>query len=415
MGRDVSRRPDDRIAFADQFTYPRAPFRVVPKMRIALCLEYPLAFKGGVSVIARALAEALSTRHEIVLVSPDGSAEFHRLQKEIPLHSHIRWEPATVSKAQSRQLAAALQQRGVELAHFHFGGNYGWGSRLPGRSPVTHAANCGIRVISTVHSVVSLLEGYCGPGKPLWFKLGLFPLVWVAKMHLLAHVEREIAVSQHDGRLLRRWYRPRAGCFIQFYHSRLAEEEYARAEEPREKLIVNVGHIAGRKGQLVLLEAFRRLADAHPDWNLAFVGSFGDALIERQMRQAIVEARLTHRVLLPGPQENAGQWMRRAAIYVQPSLEEALGLALQEAMFHGCPCVGTRVGGIPELMQPGTGVLVAPNDAANLAEALVRLMENPGERERLGRAAAASVRAREMTAAAMVRRHLELYEARHEQ
>ena len=379
-------------------------------MRIALCLEYPLAFKGGVSVICRVLAEALATRHEIVLVSPDDADEFRRLQKEIPFHSHIQWDPTTVSKAQSRQLAATLRQAEVEMAHFHFGGNYGWGSRRFGHSPLTHAAARGIRVLSTVHSVASLLEGYCGPAKPLWFKLGLFPLVWVAKMHLLARVEKEITVSQHDFRLLRRWYRPRAGRFIQFYHSRLAEEVSPRTEESREKLIVNVGHIASRKGQPVLLAAFIRLAASHPDWNLALVGPFGDSAVEQHVRNTIEDAHLTHRVLLPGSQEDPGPWMRRASLYVQPSLQEALGLALQEAMFRGCPCVGSRVGGIPELIQPGTGVLVPANDSAALAEALGRLIENPGEREQLGRAAAASVRAREMTATSMVEHHLKLYE-----
>ena len=128
------------------------------------------------------------------------------------------------------------------------------------------------------------------------------------------------------------------------------------------------------------------------------------------MRKVIADAQLTDRVLLPGSQDDVGPWMRRAAIYVQPSLQEALGLALQEAMFHGCPSIGTRAGGIPELIQPGTGVLVPANDAAALADALVRLMENPAERERLGRAAAASVRAREMTAQDMVQHHRKLYE-----
>ena len=43
--------------------------------------------------------------------------------------------------------------------------------------------------------------------------------------------------------------------------------------------------------------------------------------------------------------------MQRAAIYVQPSFWEALGLALQEAMLAGCACIGSRAGGIPELVQ----------------------------------------------------------------
>ena len=66
-----------------------------------------------------------------------------------------------------------------------------------------------------------------------------------------------------------------------------------------------------------------------------------------------------------------GDLMSRAAIYVQPSFWEALGLALQEAMFAGCACVGSRAGGIPELIEENkTGLLFEPGNVAQLAAAL---------------------------------------------
>ena len=77
----------------------------------------------------------------------------------------------------------------------------------------------------------------------------------------------------------------------------------------------------------------------------------------------------------------------RGTVGVLPSLEEAFGLPLVEAMASGLPTVATRVGGMPELLVEGeTGLLVPPADADALAEALARLLEDAPLAERLGAA-----------------------------
>ena len=121
---------------------------------------------------------------------------------------------------------------------------------------------------------------------------------------------------------------------------------------------------------------------------------------------------LAGRMVALGERNDVQDWMRRAVIYVQPSLEEALGLALQEAMFAGCACIGSRVGGIPELLTAeADGLLVAPGDVAGLAAALERLMTDAGLRQRLGAAARQTIEDRGMTRAAMIRQHIEIYES----
>ncbi len=101
--------------------------------------------------------------------------------------------------------------------------------------------------------------------------------------------------------------------------------------------------------------------------------------------------------------------MRKASIYVQPSLEEAFGLALQEAMAGGCACIGSRVGGIPELIEAGTGLLVEATNVPELSQALDQLMEDEQQRKGLGQAAALSIPRRGMTRAAMVSHYLQHY------
>ncbi len=62
--------------------------------------------------------------------------------------------------------------------------------------------------------------------------------------------------------------------------------------------------------------------------------------------------------------------MREADLLVLPSLHETFGCVLIEAMASGLPSVATRVGGVPEVLTPEAGALVAPRDPAALAAAI---------------------------------------------
>jgi len=210
---------------------------------------------------------------------------------------------------------------------------------------------------------------------------------------------------------LRRWYRPCRARFAQIYHSRVRQTPVADETIEREPAILCVGHFAEIKGQAILAEAFGRIAKKHPQFKLQFAGHIGADGTRERIQKTIKEFQLEKQVVLLGERTDTEALMRRAAIYVQPSLNEALGLALQEAMSHGCAVIGSRVGGIPELVQPETsGLLVEPGNVEQLAQALERLINDRTLRTRLGRAAATSIRECGMTVGTMTARHLEIYE-----
>ena len=377
------------------------------RARIALCLEYPLALRGGVSVLVENLLEGLRDRFELVLVSPDDGAEVTRRGIE----RHIHWKPDSVNTANARRLARLIASQNVKLAHFHMGGNYGWGHRIPGHCPITHLKKLGVKTLSSVHLVVSPLDGYCGAQKPLWFKLAMLPLAWMGKMQQLWHVKKEIAVSRHDAALLCRWYAPLSSRITQIYHSRLRADSQNDGKSTRQKVVLNVGHSAWRKGQIVLAEAFAKVAPRHPEWRLVMPGGFLEEQTVQRIRQIATEHHLENRVELPGERQDAMEMMKVAGIYVQPSYYEALGLALQEALFQGCPSIGSRAGGIPELIEQGrTGLLVEPGNVEQLAAALDELMSDPVKRLEFGRRGAESILQKGMTLDQMIRNHIELYE-----
>ena len=72
------------------------------------------------------------------------------------------------------------------------------------------------------------------------------------------------------------------------------------------------------------------------------------------------------------------EWLRHIDIFVLPSLSEAFSNSLMEAMACGCCAVASRVGGNPELVEDGVrGLLFKAGDAADLADALGRVILNP--------------------------------------
>lgn len=383
------------------------------RKKIALCLEYPLALRGGVSVLVETLLEGLRERFDLILVSPDKPEDLRESSTGKWIAGHVAWTPSAVSPQTSQQLARELAARGVQFAHFHMGGVYGWGNRFPRHCPIPYLAKLGVPAVSSVHLVVSPLDGYCGPQKPRWFKLAMLPLAYAGKLHQLAHIRREIAVSNHDAQKLRRWYRPMRAKFLQMYHSRLRAGSRVETDPTnREPLVLNVGHIAWRKGQLVLAEAFVQVAARHPGWRLMMVGAVLEQSIVEKIRAIAKAHKLEDRILLPGERGDALALMSRASIYVQPSYYEALGLALQEALFQACPAIGTRAGGIPELVeQERTGLLVEPGDSAQMARALETLMNNAALRERYGKQGAASILEKGMTVEQMIAKHIRLYES----
>jgi len=70
------------------------------------------------------------------------------------------------------------------------------------------------------------------------------------------------------------------------------------------------------------------------------------------------------------PQSAVGALMRESRLFVLPSIEEGQGVVLMEALASGTPCVGSNVGGIPDVVTEDVGRLVEPGDAHALAEAI---------------------------------------------
>lgn len=148
---------------------------------------------------------------------------------------------------------------------------------------------------------------------------------------------------------------------------------FARSREPT---ILFVGREFERKGGDVLLTAFRVVRDRLPSAKLVIAGP----TFSIQEPGVEIRGNITDRAELAQLYVDAG-------VFCLPSRYDPLPNAIAEAMAHGLPCVGSRTGGIPEIMHDGKhGLLVDPGDVAGLAASLVTLLENPGFADKLGAA-----------------------------
>ena len=137
-----------------------------------------------------------------------------------------------------------------------------------------------------------------------------------------------------------------------------------------------------------LAEAWRRAAPRVPGARLRLIGSGTlRPVVERLVRDLPEQASGTEQLT----QAEVSVALDDSTLLVLPSRSEGMGRVVVEAFCRARPVVGSRVGGIPDLVQDGTnGLLVDPGDTDGLADALVRVLTDRGLAERLGAGALAS-------------------------
>jgi glycosyltransferase involved in cell wall biosynthesis len=160
-------------------------------------------------------------------------------------------------------------------------------------------------------------------------------------------------------------------------------------------VVALTGQIAEVKGIWEFVEAARHLTARGVDAIFAVLGDDlrGKGALREAMETRVREAGLSARFRFLGFRPNAARLIAAFDIVAVPSHVEPLGNATLEAMAAGLPVIGSRVGGIPEMIvDEVTGRLVPPQDACALARALEPLLRDSALRAGMGRAARARAR-----------------------
>lgn len=337
--------------------------------------------------VAKCLDRSRWTPH--VACFRDGGIRAHELRAagvpivQLPVHSFL--SPSVFSGA--RYLGRYLRDHGIRITH-----TFDMPTNIFG-TVAARMQGCPV-VLSSQRSYRSLRK----PQERLLLRLtdrivdGIVVNCEAMKRHLLE--DEKIAADRVHV------------CLNGIDLARFPHEPRSRRPElaSAETVIGTVCVLRPEKGLNTLIEAFARLG--RQDVRLVIVGS-GPVLADLQSlsRQLGVDP-----LFVPATAD-VGSWLRSMDIFVLPSLSEALSNALMEAMASGCCPVASRVGGNPELVQPGeTGMLFEASHTGELAEVLERLTANPDLRRQFAESAVRLIMSR-FTVAASVRRMGEIYTA----
>ena len=175
------------------------------------------------------------------------------------------------------------------------------------------------------------------------------------------------------------------GCDGAIFHPGSREE--ARRETgylESGRLILFVGSALKTKGMAELLEAFAGLLRSAPDARLAVIG---DGEYKETFVRNAAAAGILDRILMLGrlPSERVAPWMRAADVFCLPSYSEGCPNVIVEALSCGCPVVATNVGGIPELCDQSSSILVPAHDSESLRVALENALAKPWDRATIAR------------------------------
>lgn len=281
-------------------------------------------------------------------------------------------------------LRACIRREGIEVVHAHLSDAEFLGI-LAGRL-------CGVaRVAVTVHSQ-----------HPLPTRRAFDPRtglrVWLTRL-LFNRADAVVAVSEETAAILRDVFgvRPdRLRVIINgidtaaAQHPVLAGPSGAPPMPPGRPVLCSVGRLAAQKNQAVFIPVLARLRDQGLDPVLVLAG---DGELRPALEIARDAAGLTDRMIFLGQRDDVAAIIAASDIFVLPSFYEGTSLALLEAMAAGKPIVASDVPGNRDILRSGETALLCPPDAPDaLAEAVARLVAEPGLAVALGEAARAEAR-----------------------
>lgn len=153
-----------------------------------------------------------------------------------------------------------------------------------------------------------------------------------------------------------------------------------------EFLIGTIGNLYKTKGYEYLIEAVRQLSTPANRFNFQLLTIIiGEGPKRPELEALIKKYNLGKNIILAGNIKNAASLLKAFDIYVCSSVKEGLSYTIIEAMQAGLPVVATNVGGNPELIKNNqTGLLINSKNPQQIAENIIKLIDNPTLRKKLG-------------------------------
>ena len=312
------------------------------------------------------LAGALAQRAEVLLLVPDRLVEPYaaKLNSSVRLFSFTnpRLRQPVRQFRSIRKVIQKIRDFAPDVVHYQ-GAHLWFDLALPflGQYPL----------VFTIHDFKSHPGDRLSQKTPLWVEM--FARRRADEFIVHSQYLREIVVQNLPGSV------PNISVIP---HIQIGEDLPSAASNGEERLVLFFGRIWEYKGLEYLIRAEPLITARVPDARILIAG-LGEDFSPYARMMVHPDRFIVHNEFIS--EDRAADYFRRASVVVLPYIEASQSGVIPMAYSAAKPVVATAVGGLPEIVEDGhTGYLVAPRDAAQLADAVTRLLLDPQLRRRMG-------------------------------
>lgn len=324
---------------------------------------------GGSGAIATELGKKLAEKgHEIHFISSSLPFRLNKMypniyyhQVEVNQYSVFQYPPYDIALAS--KMAEVINREGLDLLHVHYA--------------IPHAV-CAIlakqmserdfKIVTTLHGTDITVLGYDSSLTDV-IRFG------IEKSDAVTAVSHSLIAQTYD------LIKPEKSiqCVYNFIDEqvyRLTNSSYLREEygiETGEKVVIHVSNFRGVKRVQDVVKAFAKIAESIPA-KLLLVGDGPEMTVICRLVNSLG---ISEKVLFLGKQDNLEELYSISDLMLLLSEKESFGLVVLEAMACGVPCIGTNIGGIPEVISDGeNGFLCELGDIETIAKKGTALLTN---------------------------------------
>ena len=336
------------------------------KLKIGITC-YPTV--GGSGVVATELGKMLAEKgHEIHFISSSIPFRLNKIyhniyyhQVEVNQYSVFQYPPYDIALAS--KMAEVINREKLDVLHVHYAMPHAVCAIL-----AKQMAGRDVKIVTTLHGTDISVLGH-DPSLTDAIKFG---------------IEKSDAVTAVSNALVNQTYElinpdkqiETVYNFIDDRVYRKTDAQHLKSEfgiKENEKVIIHVSNFRAVKRVQDVVKTFAKIASIMPA-KLLLVGDGPEmTVICKLVRQLALE----DQVIFLGKQENLEELYSISDLMLLLSQKESFGLVLLEAMACGVPCIGTNIGGIPEVIQDGeTGFICELGNISDIANKAISLLED---------------------------------------
>ncbi|MGG5253816.1 N-acetyl-alpha-D-glucosaminyl L-malate synthase BshA [Neobacillus sp. SM06] len=368
------------------------------KLKIGITC-YPTV--GGSGVVATELGKMLAEKgHEIHFISSSLPFRLKRMyhnisyhQVEVNQYSVFQYPPYDIALAS--KMAEVVNREKLDLLHVHYAIPHAVCAIL-----AKQMADHDIKIVTTLHGTDITVLGY-DPSLSDAIKFG------IEKSDIVTAVSNALIEQTYDlinpDKPIQTVYNFIDERVYQKSDAAHLKEEFSIAAD--EKVIIHVSNFRTVKRVPDVVKAFAEIVKAMP----AKLLLVGDGPEVTTVAKLVKTLGITDKVLFLGKQENLEELYSISDLMLLLSEKESFGLVLLEAMACGVPCIGTNVGGIPEVITDGVnGYISQLGDIQDIAQKAIHLLQDEDFHQKVSQQALETVK-QKFKAEAIVAQYEDIY------